>query len=98
MAFHFVPGIDSYAPLGSIGVRLFFVLSGFLITRILLTSRPTMREFYIRRGLRIFPLFYLVLALAVVINIGPVRNTLGWHVSYLTNAYLFQRGDWHGSI
>jgi peptidoglycan/LPS O-acetylase OafA/YrhL len=79
-------------------VRLFFVLSGFLITRILLTSRPSMREFYIRRGLRIFPLFYLVLALAAMINIGPVRSTIGWHVSYLTNAYLFQRGDWHGSI
>jgi len=27
-----------------------------------------------------------------------VRQTLGWHVTYLTNAYLFIRGDWHGSI
>jgi peptidoglycan/LPS O-acetylase OafA/YrhL len=103
MAFHFIPWVDRYAPLGSIGVRLFFVLSGFLITRILLASRahPTglaLRSFYIRRGLRIFPLFYLVLLLAAVINIGPVRDTIGWHVTYLTNAYLFQRGSWHGSI
>lgn len=103
MAFHFVPGVDRFAPLGSIGVRLFFVLSGFLITRILLQSRqwPTgsaLRVFYARRALRIFPLFYLVLALAALVNIGPVRQTIGWHVTYLTNAYLFDRGSWHGSI
>jgi len=103
MAFHFIPAVDRIAPLGSIGVRLFFVLSGLLITRILLAwrGRPlgdALRSFYIRRSLRIFPLFYLVLALAAVVNIGPVRDTIGWHVSYLTNAYLFDRGAWHGSI
>ena len=103
MAFHFVPGVDRYAPLGSMGVRLFFVLSGFLITRILLESRawPTahaLKIFYARRALRIFPVFYLALALAAAINIGPVRQTIGWHVTYLTNVYLFDRGSWHGSI
>jgi peptidoglycan/LPS O-acetylase OafA/YrhL len=103
MAFHFIPGVDRYAPLGSIGVRLFFVLSGFLITRILLASRQrpigdALRTFYIRRSLRIFPVFYLVLAVAALIDIGPVRSTIGWHVTYLTNAYLFERGAWHGSI
>jgi len=103
MAFHFIPGIDRIAPLGSIGVRLFFVISGFLITRMLVTARleprgDALRVFYLRRSLRIFPLFYLVLALAAMINIGPVRGTFGWHVSYLTNAYLFDRGAWHGSI
>jgi peptidoglycan/LPS O-acetylase OafA/YrhL len=103
MAFHFIPGVDRVAPLGSIGVRLFFVLSGFLITRILLASKgqpigEALGRFYLRRSLRIFPLFYLVLALAAAIDIGPVRATLGWHVTYLTNAYLFDRGAWHGSI
>jgi peptidoglycan/LPS O-acetylase OafA/YrhL len=103
MAFHFIPGVDRVAPLGSIGVRLFFVLSGFLITRILLQSRDlaigdALRRFYIRRSLRIFPVFYLVLAIAALINIGPVRSTIGWHVTYLTNVYLFDRGAWHGSI
>jgi peptidoglycan/LPS O-acetylase OafA/YrhL len=103
MAFHFIPGVDRFAPLGSIGVRLFFVLSGFLITRLLLDARgrplgPALRAFYIRRGLRIFPVFYLVLALAALLGIRPVRETWGWHVGYLTNAYLYLRGDWHGSI
>jgi peptidoglycan/LPS O-acetylase OafA/YrhL len=103
MAFHFMPGVDRVAPLGSIGVRLFFVLSGFLITRILIASRErpvgeALRTFYVRRSLRIFPLFYLVLVLAALINIGPVRSTIGWHATYLTNIYLFDRGSWHGSI
>jgi len=62
----FAPFIDNMAIMGSFGVSLFFVLSGFLITRILLhTPRGDgyFRRFYIRRALRIFPLYYLFLLL-----------------------------------
>lgn len=103
LAFHFVPGVDRYAPLGSMGVRLFFVLSGFLITGILLSWRGqpvgvALQTFYVRRALRIFPLFYFVLAAAAALNIGPVRDTFAWHAAYLSNAYFYLRGDWHGSV
>jgi peptidoglycan/LPS O-acetylase OafA/YrhL len=103
LAFHFVPGVDRYAPLGAMGVRLFFVLSGFLITGILLSWRGqpvgvALQTFYARRALRIFPLFYFVLAAAAALNIGPVRDTFAWHAAYLSNAYFYLRGDWHGSV
>jgi peptidoglycan/LPS O-acetylase OafA/YrhL len=78
------------------GVQLFFVLSGFLITGILLDHRASglermrvWRSFYIRRALRIFPLFYLVLSLSLMIGLGNIRHTWMWHALYMSNFYYF---------
>jgi len=58
--------------IGRLGVILFFVLSGFLITYLLLveekeTKQIDIKAFYIRRILRIWPLYYLILVLAFFI-------------------------------
>src|SRR5262249_39930843 len=54
--------------LGDLGVRFFFVLSGFLITFLLLreyqsTGKMGVRRFYIRRALRIWPVYFLLVFL-----------------------------------
>jgi peptidoglycan/LPS O-acetylase OafA/YrhL len=63
------------------GVDLFFVLSGFLVTRVLLAARGRQRyfrNFYIRRALRVFPLYYSVLAVLLVLALlGKSPASLG---------------------
>jgi peptidoglycan/LPS O-acetylase OafA/YrhL len=63
---------DTRFGVGSIGVGIFFVLSGYLITSLLLRERVnrgriSLRDFYVRRALRIWPLYYAVLLLHLVV-------------------------------
>lgn len=72
-------GIDNHytdnlygVTLGSLGVTLFFCLSGFLITYLLLAERTdsgtiSIRNFYVRRVLRIWPLYFLIVFLAFAV-------------------------------
>lgn len=80
------PGIPrevmSFTDAGASGVALFFVLSGFLITTLLLreetaTGNINLRNFYIRRSLRIFPLYYAVLTLYVILVLFLEKNAAG---------------------
>ncbi len=77
---------------GWVGVNLFFVLSGFLITGILLDTklRPNYyRSFYVRRALRILPLYYAVLLLlAVLTRTGWVHRSALWGFLGLSFLYL----------
>ena len=64
------PGRFDY---GSYGVDLFFALSGFLITRMLLLNNvgsvlSELKTFYIRRTLRIFPVYYAYLTILVLLR------------------------------
>jgi peptidoglycan/LPS O-acetylase OafA/YrhL len=99
-----VVGVTKY---GSYGVELFFILSGFLITGILYETHNEpqyFRNFYMRRLLRIFPLYYGVLAifLFVVPLIRPLRGpTLdylvdrqAWAWLYAVNIYIAKHGEW----
>lgn len=96
-------------PLGPLGVTIFFVLSGFLISRILLNSKDKLagkpgglgkylKTFYIRRTIRIFPIYYLCLLLLFIFNVPPVRETIAWCVLYATNIYIATKQTWMGSI
>ncbi len=63
----------SFVLSGGLGVDLFFVLSAFLITELLVREherfgRINLRDFYIRRALRIYPLYYGFLAVVIFIN------------------------------
>lgn len=70
--------------LASSGVNLFFVLSGFLITGILLEG-SNLKTFYIRRFLRIFPLYYFVIFLGVIFYVPFARGDFYWLISYTVN-------------
>jgi peptidoglycan/LPS O-acetylase OafA/YrhL len=72
-------------PGGWAGVDLFFVLSGFLITRILRNTRDSpgyLRTFYARRFLRIFPIYYLTLVAAWFL-LPEAPGRLWWYALYL---------------
>lgn len=92
---------------GLLGVELFFVLSGFLITGILYDAHNKphyFRNFYMRRLLRIFPLYYGVLALVfflaplIPLLRGPTLDHLldrqAWAWFYGINIYLAEHEEW----
>lgn len=113
LVFHFSPQTGplrylSHAfRLGWTGVDLFFVLSGYLITGILVDTvghRSYYRNFIVRRCLRIFPAYYLSLVICCILTYYPSAPNWGdfwraggwWYVTYLGNVKVFLDAGWPG--
>ena len=93
------------------GVDLFFVLSGFLITGILLKAKASQgyfRNFYARRALRILPLYYAVVFFSLVVlphihhpkaqNFGRIRGDEVWYWTMTTNFAVARANAWRHAI
>jgi peptidoglycan/LPS O-acetylase OafA/YrhL len=98
MLYHFYDAsiLARFLPLGSAGVRLFFVISGFLITGILMKGRPTaefVAGFYLRRAMRLFPLYYLVVAVLFIVSDDARAHWLAYS-SYGVNFCIAAEHRW----
>jgi peptidoglycan/LPS O-acetylase OafA/YrhL len=99
--------VQAFTGSGWAGVDLFFVLSGFLITGILLDAKGGQnyfKNFYARRVLRIFPVYYLTIALVLLLSFVPmvqhhfpdaaaeIRRVQPWYWTYTTNFLIAAHG------
>jgi peptidoglycan/LPS O-acetylase OafA/YrhL len=105
LAQHAYPRLGHSIPAAHSGVRLFFVLSGFLITGILLRARERVDTtgrggwsefagFQARRVARIFPAYYLVITIGLLAGVGPIGDAWPWLISFTTNGYIALRDEW----
>src|SRR6185503_16392845 len=91
-------------PFAALGVRVFFVISGFLITKLLLaewsrTGGIDLSRFYLRRTLRIMPPYYVLLvAVAMAASVDLIRLAPGdlAHAATYTSNYAPDRSWWIG--
>ena len=89
------------------GVIVFFVLSGYLITRILLSTKENYSSgstihlflvFYARRSLRIFPIYYLTIIALYVIGFAEVKANILWLLTFASNLKFSFDGSFHGPV
>lgn len=102
---HFI----NITPNGDIGVSIFFVLSGFLISSILFrykekikngdsTTGEAIKTFFIRRSLRIFPIYYLLVIFLFIYGYPAVKENIFYFLSYTFNILVFQEQHFFGTV
>jgi peptidoglycan/LPS O-acetylase OafA/YrhL len=91
---------------GALGVNLFFVLSGFLITYLLINEKQqhhkiNVPHFYMRRILRIWPIYFLVVAAGFIIfpllkkmmgDVPAETHAAGWYMLFVSNFEMIRKG------
>ncbi|HEX9514420.1 MAG TPA: acyltransferase [Puia sp.] len=89
-------------PSPKFGVDLFFVLSGFLITSILLDATNDqenklviIRTFIARRTLRIFPIYYITFGVLLLIKYPYIKDHLVWFLTYTSNILCYREKSWN---
>lgn len=90
---------------GGLGVRCFFVLSGFLITTILLRDienapsfLPAYGRFIARRMLRLYPVLLLTLLGGAALGVYGMAQSLPWTLTYTTNILASINNEWPASV
>ena len=97
----------NFFPIGRIGVDIFFVISGFLISKILFQEKNNddlnfnrkvkiIKNFMIRRTVRIFPIYYILLIFLYITNGVEFRNNIIYYVTYTTNIFFYHTRAWYG--
>ena len=105
---YFTVSVLHIFPFAKFGVILFFVLSGYLISNILLgykkkinskalSLKQALKTFYIRRTIRIFPLYYIALAFLLIFNLNNISEKIGWYAFYSSNIYSYLHQSWDGN-
>jgi peptidoglycan/LPS O-acetylase OafA/YrhL len=106
---HWIPKLN-ILPWGSVGVDIFFVLSGFLISGILLENKKLhddtgvsngkiIKNFIIRRTLRIFPVYYLMVLIHFMVadfTGTTVKENILFYLTYTSNILFFKTGELDG--
>ncbi len=112
VCYHWLPTFHHSSAAEFVGggkwINFFFVLSSYLITRILISAKAKGEQlgiarpkvilvFLLRRTVRIFPPYYLyLLALLLIPNItAEVKENAGWYFSYLSNYRLFETQEYN---
>jgi peptidoglycan/LPS O-acetylase OafA/YrhL len=98
---------DVHIHLGPVGVRLFFLLSGYLITlsvwKLINPNHATgalwrgIGGFHLKRAARMLPVLYTMLGVGVLMGLPEIIDGLGWHVVFLTNFYTLAEDQWPGA-
>lgn len=111
-ALHSDIGFLQRFPKGTLGVNIFFVLSGFLITRILLENKEEItrqkgdklsliKNFILRRSLRIFPIYYITITALFIWDkyawMGLSDHAINYY-TYTSNILYYINRDWDGPL